>query len=218
VTSVSHTYTVAGSFVVGVTVRDTSGGNVQVVTVVTIRPATPLNVNLSASPTPATQDEVVTFTATTSGSVIPVSSYSWDFGDGTSLTTSGNVVNHVYTTSGTKTVKVTAVTTEGVSGSTQLTLLVVPLQISITVTASTLRPAVGDNVNFTATVSPPTVVISGYVWQFGDGNQSTTSGGTTSTTSHAYGSLGAKTVTVTATRAVVGTTVQSQIVITVVTN
>ena len=76
------------------------------------------------------------------------------------MTTSGNIVNHVYTTSGTRTVTVTATTTEGVTDSTQITLIVLPLQVEILLTASTINPSAGFPVTFTATVTPATVVVT----------------------------------------------------------
>ena len=75
---------------------------------ITVVAAIPLNVNLTARPSPGTVDEVVTFTATTTGTTVAIASYAWNFGDGTTVTTSGNIVNHVYTTSDTRTVTVTA--------------------------------------------------------------------------------------------------------------
>ena len=53
----------------------------------------PLNVNLTANPLRAAVDDVVVFTATVTGSAVPVARYEWDFGDGDTVTTTGNVVN-----------------------------------------------------------------------------------------------------------------------------
>ncbi len=212
--STSHVYTSAGLKVATVRAVEKDGRTGTGQVEINVTPASPLNVNLSANPSPATEDEVVTFSAVATGTTVPIASYTWNFGDGTTVTTSGNVVNHVYTSAGTLMVTVTVTTVEGVSGSTQITLLVVPLQISITLTVSPLTANVGQTVSFTATVLPATVVITSYLWEFGDGNTLTTTG---RTTSHAYGSASSGltlTVTVTAT-AFDGTTVQTQALVTV---
>ncbi len=210
-TSVTHVYLSSGTYTAVVTLVDASGERVTTSAVVRVVPAVPLNVNISASPATGTVDEVVTFTATVSGSTVPIESFDWIFGDGTGVTTSGTSVNHVYTTSGTRTVTVTATTVEGVSGSSQVTLIVVPLVIQITLTINPLTAISGAPVTFTATVSPGTVVIVRYDWIFGDaaGNIASTTG---RTTTFAYGVLDkgfTRTVTVTAV-AFDGTSTQTQ--------
>lgn len=210
-TSVTHVYLTAGTFTAVVTLVDASGERVSTSAVVRVVPAVPLNVNLSVSPTTGTVDEVVSFTATVSGSAVPIERFDWDFGDGTSATTSGTTVNHVYTTAGTRTVTVTATTVEGVRGSSQLTLIVVPLVIEVTLNINPLTANAGQPVTFTATVNPGTVVTTRYDWIFGDDGGSTAST-TGRTTTFAYGVLDkgfTRTVTVTAV-AFDGTTTQTQ--------
>jgi PKD repeat protein len=210
-TSVTHVYLTAGTYTAVVTLVDASGERVSTSAVVRVVPAVPLNVNIAASPTTGTVDEVVSFTATVTGSAVPIESFEWIFGDGTSATTSGTTVNHVYTTAGTRTVTVTATTVEGVSGSSQLTLIVVPLVIEVTLNINPVTANSGQPVTFTATVSPGTVVITRYDWIFGDAGGSTAST-TGRTTTFAYGVLDkgtTRTVTVTAV-AFDGTTAQTQ--------
>jgi len=182
-TNVAHTYTVAGTFQVAATVTDSSGATVTVATVIVVRAALPVNVNLSASPSPGTVDEVVTFTATATGTTVPIATYAWNFGDGMTVTTSGNVVNHVFTTADDSPymVTVTVTTTEGVTGSTQITLIVVPLQVEVTLAISPLTANALQTVSFTATVTPATVVVTNFAWDFGDaaGTKSNTTGRTT---------------------------------------
>ena len=97
----SRVYSGAGRRVVEVTAVEKDGrigtGRVEV----DVTPRSPLNVNVTATPSPATVDEVVTFTATASGTTVPIDRYEWDFGDGTTATTTGNIVNHVYREAGT---------------------------------------------------------------------------------------------------------------------
>ena len=177
----------------------------------TVGSSTPLNVNLTADQRPATVDEAVVFTATVTGSDTPIASYVWDFGEGTKLTTSGNEVTHVYSEADTVVVKVSVINTDGISGSTQIRLVVAELQVEISLEVSPPNPSVGQPVTFTATVTPPTVVVQRYDWLFGDGN-SLDNGGRT--TIHSYGSTGAFTVRVTATLSD-GSTVTTQALVTV---
>ncbi len=212
-TSVTHVYLSAGTYTAVVTLTDSGGERVTTSAVVRVVPAVPLNVNISASPTTGTVDEVVTFNATVTGSSVPIEGFDWTFGDGIEATTSGTSVNHVYTTAGTRTVTVTATTVEGVSGSTQLTLIVVPLQIEITLNISPLNPSSGATVLFTATVTPATVVITRYDWDFGDTTTLSTSG---RSTSHAYVAPTGTSFTATVTAvAFDGTTTQTQGVVTI---
>ena len=219
--STSHVFISAGLKVVTVRAVEKDGragtGQIQI----NVTPVTPLNINLNATPTPATENEVVTFTASLPPQTtlpVPIASYTWNFDDGSpTVTTSGNVVNHVYTSSGTFAVMVTAVTVEGVSGSSQLTLLVVPLQVEITLIISPLTANAGQTVSFTATVTPATVVVTNYLWDFGDaaGTTSNTSGRTT-TFAYQNADKGlTRTVTVTATTAPSGVTVQTQGIVTI---
>ena len=140
-----------------------------------------------------------------------------DFGDGTTVTTSGNSVNHVFTSATTRTLTVTVTTVEGVSGSTQITLIVVPLQIEVALTISPATANAGQMVSFTATVTPASVVVTNYFWEFGDaaGNSVNTIGRTTT-----FQYLDADkgfiwTVTVTVTTAPSGVTVQTQGLVTI---
>ena len=215
--STSHVYTSSGLKVVTVRAVEKDGrtgtGRVEV----NVTPASPLNVNLVASPSPGTVDEVVTFTATATGTTVPIASYAWNFGDGTTVTTSGNVVNHVFTTAATRTVTVTVTTTEGVTGSTQITLIVVPLQVEVTLAISPLTASAGQTVSFTATVTPATVVVTNYFWEFGNVAADTANTiGRTTTFAYLDADKGStRTVTVTVTTAPNGVTVKTTGLITI---
>ena len=109
----------------------------------------------------------------------------WDFGDESKVTTTGNQTTHVYSSAGTVTVKVTVTNTDGVSGSTQIQLVVVPAQFSINLTFSPNSPTTSTTVTFTAIVAPSTLVIDRYEWDFGDGTALVTTSG--NTTPHTFG-------------------------------
>lgn len=123
-TSVSHVYAREGTYTVRATATDATGYQETVATVVTVLPAGPVNVTLSATQSPSV-NVPVTFTAVVSGSgTIQVARYDWSFGDGSSATTTGNVISHVYTAPGVKTVSVTVTTTDGRTGTSQIQISV----------------------------------------------------------------------------------------------
>ena len=167
-TSVTHVYLSAGTYTATVTLVDASGERVSTSAVVRGVPAVPPSVNIVASPATSTVDQVGSFAATVTGSTVPIERFDWTFGDGTGATTSGTSVNHVYTSAGTRTVTVTATTVEGVSGSSQLSLVVEPTVFAVNLSFSPSSPTSGSAVTFTATVSPATTVVNQYDWNFGD--------------------------------------------------
>ena len=193
--STSHVYTSSGLKTASVTVTAADESTGTGVININIQPTTPINVNLTASPSPATEDEAVLLTATVTGSTVPIATYAWDFGDETSSTTTGNAVTHVYSTPGQVFPAVTATNTDGDTGSTQIALVVVPIQFTVRLEASPTAPKVGDTVTFIATVSPATVLIDHYEWLFDGVAQPDTSSGFNSTS---FATLGAHTVQVTA--------------------
>jgi PKD repeat protein len=109
--SVSHVYTSAGQKSVKVTATGTDGATGAAQIIINVA-ATPLSVTIAASPTSGTVATVFEFTATALvGGSAPtnVLRYEWDFGDGTTVTTSGNKTSHVYGSIGTKVVTVKVV-------------------------------------------------------------------------------------------------------------
>lgn len=118
-TSVGHVYRNSGTYTVTLTLTD-AGGNVSTQrTVVVVSPEAPIGVFLSAVPSPASVNQVVTFTAATTTTLPPgvfIERYEWTFGDGTSSTTTGNQRTKIYTSAGTRKVQVTAYTTTGSTG------------------------------------------------------------------------------------------------------
>ena len=214
-TSVTHVYLSAGTYTATVTLVDASGERVSTSAVVRGVPAVPPSVNIVASPATSTVDQVVGFTASVSGSTVPVARFDWTFGDGEVATTSGTSVSDVSTTAGTRAVTVTATTVEGVSGSSQLSLVVEPTVFAVNLSFSPSSPTSGSAVTFTATVAPPTTVVNRYDWKFGDTTVATGSG---NSIPHTYtlpvGSVGDSfTVEVTAFKAIDGTTTSSQVVV-----
>lgn len=121
--SVTHTYSgPSGSspatYVATVSATDINGELTSASLTVGVIPRLPLAVSLGATFATAVvgQGQTWTFTATvtpTTGGADVVKSFSWDFGDGSTATTSGNTTSHVYTSNGRKTATVTVETTDG---------------------------------------------------------------------------------------------------------
>ena len=151
------------------------------------------------TPSAPVDHQNVLFDASTSTSnpSNPITSFTWDFGDG--ATGSGVQATHSFSTAGTYFVKLTVGDSVGRSASTSQ-------QVDVgggagpvaSFTTSPSDPRVGDVVNFSAAASVPAAGrrIVSYLWDFGDGDQKTT---TTPTTTHDYVRIGTFTVTLTVT-------------------
>jgi PKD repeat protein len=90
-TSVTHVYLSAGTYAATVTLVDASGERVSTSAVVRVVPGVLPSVNLVASPNPGNVNQVVNFTATVTGSTVPIERFDWDFDDGTTTQTQGLV-------------------------------------------------------------------------------------------------------------------------------
>ena len=197
---VNHVYSTSGTRTAEVRAVDQNGQVAVGRTTIVIVARTPLNVNLTAEPPRPRAGEIVVFTATVSGSTVPIARYEWDFGDGTTVTTTGNVVDHVYTTAGARTARVTVVSVEDDRGTSQTTVLVAPSQLAVTLAVDPVAADAGQPVTFTATVSPADAVIVRYEWSFGDAGENAANT-TSPTTTFAYADAdrgSTRTVTVTA--------------------
>jgi len=151
------------------------------------------------APTSATDHQVVAFSACDDPAKAcappnnPIASYSWNFGDGS--TGSGRTVTHSYSLPGTYLVMLTITDQYNRSASATKTIDVAGgTAPSVALTFSPAAPAVGQNVNFNASATVPGSgrTIRTYAWDFGDGEQKTT---TTPTTSHDYQTAGSYVVT-----------------------
>ena len=123
-TTIAHTYSTANTYSVSLTMTDANG--------CTATAQKPSSIKVNPSPVPdftATLIDAcilpitVDFKSTTAGN-----SYVWDFGDGSSETTSTATVSHKYTTEGTKTIKLTMTDANGCKNPTP-----VEKQVNITV-------------------------------------------------------------------------------------
>ena len=116
-TTVAHIFGRDGTFTVTVTVTDTTGQQASQILVIGVVPQQPVAVDLTASPNPAARNAIVTFTASvTLITGVNFESYDWDFGDGTTRTTTGEQITKSYSAVGTFHVKVTVHASDGSTG------------------------------------------------------------------------------------------------------
>jgi PKD repeat protein len=158
-----------------------------------------LNPQFTFTPSSPLDHQSVLFDASTSTSASgnPIVSYTWDFGDG--QTGSGRQVTHAFSIAGTYFVKLTIGDGVGRTASTSQQIDVgAGVGPVVSFTTSPSDPRVGEQVNFNAaaTVPAPGRTIRTYLWDFGDGEQKTTS---SATTTHDYQRIGTFTVTLTVT-------------------
>lgn len=121
-TTVQHTYTVPDTYSVSATATEASGFTERVSTSVTILPAQPPGVTVIPSTTTPTVNQIITLTANVSGATSTILEYQWDFGDGTTATTTGPQITKSYSTVGTKVIRVTVVQAVGPAGQGQATV------------------------------------------------------------------------------------------------
>lgn len=121
-----------------------------------------------------------------------ISSWHWDFGDGTTEQTADASVSHVYTYKQSPTVSLTAINSYGCSGTiSKLSALTVKDSLVAGFTANqTVICTDQGTVQFTNTSKGPGEL--SYVWDFGDG-----SGSTQESPSHVYSDKGSYPVTLT---------------------
>lgn len=191
--SVTHIYVTEGSYTLRLVVTDTSGYNDTSVHTVAIR-----NYPVAAfllSPDYPIRNQTTMFNASSSQPRGGINtSYDWDFGDGSGLNTTNPVANHTFAAVGTYNVTLTVADSEGLTGNVTKTVKVRDYPTA-NFTWSPSRPMVTQPVAFNASTSQPNSgVITGYTWNFGDGNVTST---TDLTLSHSYKSGGNYAVTLT---------------------
>ena len=191
--STTHTFTVAGSYNVVLTVKDSSSPQQTATTQQTVNvsnPPPPLATNYTFSPSSPSVGQTITFTGSASGGISPYT-FKWNFGDG--VTGSGNPASHSFSSSGSFTVQLSVTDSSGTTASTTQTVTVNPAPLSTSFSFSPASPTTGQTINFlgsaTGGVSPYS-----FDWLFGDGASSTGN-----SVSHSYVTSGNFTVRLLAT-------------------
>ena len=125
-----HVYNAVGTF--SITATATAEGTSTSSTTVSVTAAGAIAVNVSGSPLVQARCQAVTFTATATfplGDTTSIARYEWSIRSNTGsenedFTTTGNIVTRVFRTTGTKTVSVAAVATDGRQGNGQTQVVV----------------------------------------------------------------------------------------------
>ncbi len=176
----THTYNNAGTYTV--TLQVSNGDYTRTVSK-TITVLTPITVGFSYSPANPVVGQDVQFSNASTGSI---TSYSWNFGDGSSSTLKDPV--HKYGSAGNFSVTLTATNAKGSKSKSQT--ITINQLLSPSFSYSPVSPYAGQTVQFTDSSSGnPT----SWSWDFGDGSTSSLQNPT-----HAYSSAGTYTVTLTA--------------------
>lgn len=200
---ITRTFTTAGTYTVTLSVTDPAGASASVTRTVAVADvAAPTVSTPTVEPDPAVADQPAVFTA--SGSAAPghrIVQYAWNFGDGTTQTTTEPSVVKTYTVPGSYTVIVTATDDLGRSGRSVVSITVVnpvPNDPVARFVVSPSQPRVGQAAFFDARSSTAgnRAVIETYRWRFGDGSVVET---TTPTISHTYDEARTFAVTLTVT-------------------
>ena len=174
----THTYTEAGTYTVTLTASGPGGDDTEVCSAcITVEHPAPV-ARFNPSVTSGTYDLAVQFANTSIG---PIDTYLWDFGDGSTSTEESPV--HIYTGEGLFTITLTATGPGG--SSTETCSSCISVDHPAPVAAFTLSTTSGTYdllIDFTSSSTGP---IDSLLWNFGDGNTSTSQN-----PSHTYLSAG----------------------------
>jgi PKD repeat protein len=181
----SHTYARAGTYTVALTVTDGTGNK----SLPTTKTITVHGGPMAAITASITQPLTVALSAAFSTDVdSTITSYSWNFGDGS--TSAAQSPNHIYASPGVYTVSLTVTDARGATDTTWRTVTIHgPPSAALAINPA--RPTAGAPVVFSGSASSePFGSISSYSWTFGDGST-----GSGASVSHRYSKPGIYTVT-----------------------
>jgi PKD repeat protein len=180
----THAFATPGTYHVFLTAADSTraGGSDQFVT---IRPGPSA---AFTAPSSLPSGSAATFDGGGSSSSSAISTYSWTFGDGQSVSGAAAMTSHAYAHPGTYTVTLAVTDAVGLSASVQHSVTVTNRAPTAVATASAASVGAGSPVTFNGRgSSDPDGTIASYLWSFGDGTSA--SGSSVSHTYHAGGSF-----------------------------
>ena len=160
---VTHTYASPGTYLVKLSIDDTTYCNSPADTIKTIRLSPQLKAQFETPPSGCVPYTAV-FNNTSQGGM----NFSWDFGDGTTSTLDNPT--HLYSTTGTYRVKLTAFDTSSCNKVDTFSFLVV---VSPNPTAAFTYSPVPPQENTATNFTNQSAGATRYVWNFGDGDTST---------------------------------------------
>ena len=197
----SHAFAAPGTYTVALTVSDAAGASASTAQAVTVTNVAAPTVTLAVTPSPPAAGQAATFTATaTPASGHGISSYAWNFGDGsTTQTTTGPTVTKTYSKVGTYVVTVTVTDDLGQTASVSLQFTIVGSGVTASFTSSPTDPKTTTTVQFNGVASTASAgaTITEWNWDFGDG--SVVNANNDPTTSHQFAAVGTYVVRLTVT-------------------
>jgi PKD repeat protein len=185
--SPTHTYADPGTYTVTLDATDDEGNTGSDTVTITVTDATDPTADAGSNRS-VPFDAAAGFNASSSTDNGQIASYSWDFGDGN--TSTGSTVSHTYGTAGTFTVTLTVTDANGNTDTDTVTVTAEDTAAPTAEAGSNQTAAEDTSVDFDARSSTDNVGVTGYSWNFGDGN--TTTG---ATPTHTYADPGTYTVT-----------------------
>ena len=187
----THIYATPGNYDVRLTATNAAGSNVSPLTTISVTNAAPV-ASFTKTGSSGTAPLSVGFTDTSTNAP---TSWSWNFGDGSPVSTARNPT-HIFTATGTFNVTHTATNAAG-TGTSAAQPVVVSAAVLAPVASFTKTVSSGTtplSVGFTDT---STNVPTSWSWNFGDGSPATT----TQNPTHVFSGVGTYNVTLTATNA-----------------
>jgi PKD repeat protein len=155
------------------TVTDNAGSTASTAKTVTVNDVAAPTVTLAVAPNPPLAGQAATFTATgTPASGHSIVSYAWNFGDGTTQTTTSRTVAKTYARTGIYVATVTVTDDVGQTGSTSVQFTIASSGVLASFTVSPTDPKTNDVVQFngSASTAPGGATITLWKWDFGDGS------------------------------------------------
>jgi PKD repeat protein len=123
---IDHTFDVAGTYNVDLTVTDSTGRTVSDSILITVEPAPPLTaVEITSSDTEGVAPATFDFEANVTGGTVPYT-YSWDFGDGSVESDDDESIDHTFDVAGTYNVDLTVTDSTGRTVSDSILITVEP--------------------------------------------------------------------------------------------
>ncbi len=194
-----HSYSLAGSYTVTVTVTDDAGltGSSQATNTITDRPPSTVFTE-SATTAPSETPITLTISASDPDGIVTRMTVVW--GDGRVDSLAGNATSdsHAYALAGPYTITVSATDDAGLTGSSQVTIAITDRPPTLSVTESLTTVPTGTPITLTISAADLDGTVSQIQVSWGDGTVDVLPGNAT-VDIHSYSIAGSYTVTVTAT-------------------